>query len=401
METTKFIRRYEYYADEVLTSRELTKERTLFGYTESITKNYLEQFNLSHKKEIEVSIKTFVAAKISNIFILLIALISGFMLINPLILGYMNPGIFIGVFAAMLNLVAVLGGPFQTAASLFSSSSEYMEELTEFMGLSTKEGAINLPDSYPIEFESLEFKNVTFKYPNSEKLIFHKLSFKLLAGKRYFFVGANGAGKTTITKLLTGLYDEYEGEILINGKELRDYDYSKIKALFSVIHQDFSKYQISLKDNISLGSLPENIDINKVESAAINIGLGETIKKLEKGINTNLGKLDEDSIDIPEGQWQKISLARSVLSKSPVKILDEPTSALDPIAESELYENFDEIMKGKTSIFISHRLGSTKLADEILLVDNGKIAERGTHENLMKKEGVYSKMFESQRKWYE
>ena len=294
------------------------------------------------------------------------------------------------------------------------------------------------------------------------------LSFKLEAGRHYAFVGKNGAGKTTIAKLLTGLYTEYEGEILVNGKELCQYPVSAVKAMFSVVYQDFAKYYIEMKDNIALGDVnrmsrkteatrvtegkaaisakteatrvterkaaisakteathvterkavisvetevtrvAEGKDAISVEAdppteekAARLAGLDEVIGRLENGIDTPLGKILKGGQDLSGGQWQRVAIARSLVSCAPVKILDEPTSALDPVSESNLYHDFERLMEGKTTIFVSHRLGSTKLADEILVIDGGKIIERGTHDTLMAANGQYAEMFEAQREWYQ
>ncbi|MCL2753618.1 MAG: ATP-binding cassette domain-containing protein, partial [Defluviitaleaceae bacterium] len=240
-----------------------------------------------------------------------------------------------------------------------------------------------------------------FKYPTSENYTLDGLSLKLEKGKHYAVVGANGAGKTTITKLLTGLYDEYEGEILLNGKELRTFEASAVKSMFSVVYQDFARYQISMAQNIAIGDAARDIAEENIKRVASKIELNETIADLKDGINTPLGKIIEGGADLSGGQWQKIAIARSLISRAPIKILDEPTAALDPIAESRVYGEFEELMRGKTTIFISHRLGSTKLADEILVIKDGAIAENGSHNELMKLGGIYAEMFEAQRKWYE
>jgi len=156
-----------------------------------------------------------------------------------------------------------------------------------------------------------------------------------------------------------------------------------------------------MADNIALGDAASDISEDKLKEIANLVELDETIADLKKGINTPLGKIMEDGVDISGGQWQKVAIARSLLSRAPIKILDEPTAALDPIAESRIYQEFEGLMKGKTTIFISHRLGSTKLADEILVIEDGSIIERGAHYELMGENGKYAEMFEAQRKWYE
>jgi ATP-binding cassette subfamily B protein len=246
------------------------------------------------------------------------------------------------------------------------------------------------------------------------------LSFKLERGRHYAFVGKNGAGKTTVTKLLTGLYTEYEGGIYVNGKELRTFAAGALKAMFSVVYQDFAKYYISLKDNVALGDAAGMGAAGmsaagmgaagmsaagmgaaggdaasgsaasggafgmgvyaRVPEAIRQAGLDGTVAELPGGADTPLGKIKENGHEISGGEWQRVAMARSLISRAPVKILDEPTAALDPIGESRVYGEFEKLMRGKTTIFISHKLGSTKLADEILVIDGGRVIERGTHD---------------------
>lgn len=215
----------------------------------------------------------------------------------------------------------------------------------------------------------------------------------------YAFVGINGAGKTTVTKLLTGLYDNYEGEILLNGRELRTYSQAELKALFAVVYQDFAKYYIPLKDNIALGNVL-NFNDQEVQQVASIIGLDEEVKDLPMGYDTPLGKIIEGGVDLSGGQWQKVAIARALYNPAQIRILDEPTAALDPVAESNIYEMFGRISKGKSTIFITHRLGAAKLADQIIVIDDGQVKEQGTHDELLKLGGIYAEMFEDQRSWY-
>ena len=171
--------------------------------------------------------------------------------------------------------------------------------------------------------------------------------------------------------------------------------------MFSVVYQDFAKYYVTLKDNVALGDIAGNDTDSRVPAAINQAGLDGTVQALERGIYTPLGKIKNGGQDISGGQWQRVAIARSLISRAPVKMLDEPTAALDPISESRIYEEFEKLMGGKTTVFISHRLGSTKLADEILVIDDGQIVERGTHDGLMSAGGRYAEMFESQRGWYQ
>ena len=393
----KFNRRTEYLG-EVLIGRENVDERTLFGYNDDINRVWQEQYEAGRKLQVKVIAKNFMISKGSSIVLALISLLVALTLIAPVVNGHLSPGMFMGIVSAVFGMIQKLG--FQMSRSLenISRAGEYMKDFGEFVALSEAEEALAEPDATPIQIDSLEFCNVRFCYPGGNEYILDGLSFKLEAGRHYAFVGKNGAGKTTIAKLLTGLYTEYEGEILVNGKELRGYPVSTMKAMFSVVYQDFAKYYIEMQDNIALGDVHSK---GKEVKAAHLAGLDEVIGKLNNGINTPLGKILKGGQDISGGQWQRVAIARSLVSRAPVRILDEPTSALDPISESNLYSDFEKLMKGKTTIFVSHRLGSTKLADEILVIDEGKIIERGTHEELMAKNGQYTEMFEAQREWYQ
>jgi ATP-binding cassette subfamily B protein len=253
-----------------------------------------------------------------------------------------------------------------------------------------------------MNFSRIEFKDVCFSYPGTEKPVLNGVSFVIEYGKHYSFVGVNGAGKTTITKLLTGLYTNYEGEILIDDRELRTLTQGELKALSSVIYQDFARYFLTLYENIAI-ALPHDEESEKrsrVEKAVALVGLEETAGKLKNGLDTPLGKIHPDGVDISGGEWQRAAMARSVVSHAPLRILDEPTAALDPVNESQVYRRFEQISQGQTTIFISHRLGSTKLADTIYVLAGGKIEETGSHAELMAHNGLYAEMYNSQAEWY-
>lgn len=400
VDTRKYVRRHEYYRD-VLTSREAVEERTLFSYGENVVSRYIEQYETARKQRLWVHLKQYATMKAAGLSLTLIAILVAITLINPAITGQISPGMFMGIVSATFGMVNNLSWILGSSVQEISKSREYLKDLTAFLALSRYPGANDLPESQALELETLEFRQVRFKYPTGGGYILDGLSFKLESGRHYAFVGTNGAGKTTIIKLLTGLYNAYEGEILINGKELRTYSAACLKAMFSVVYQDFSRYEIPLADNIALGNSANQTTEAEIEEILKKVELDQLATELNEGIKTPLGKVVEGGVDLSGGQWQKIAIARSLISPAPLKILDEPTAALDPIAESRIYHEFESLMKGKTTIFISHRLGSTKLADEILVIDQGRITERGTHEALMKTKGRYTEMFESQRKWYE
>jgi ATP-binding cassette subfamily B protein len=175
---------------------------------------------------------------------------------------------------------------------------------------------------------------------------------------------------------------------------------AEIKGLSSVVYQDFARYYIPMYDNIALGCLNQEHDRTDIENAAEAAGLSHTISRLPDGLDTPLGKIQEKGVDISGGEWQRVAMARSIVSSAPLRILDEPTASLDPVSESMVYRKFEQISRGKTTIFISHRLGSTRLADVIYVIADGKIAENGPHEELMEKNGIYAEMFRAQAEWY-
>jgi ATP-binding cassette subfamily B protein len=235
------------------------------------------------------------------------------------------------------------------------------------------------------------------------------LSLCLEGSRHYAVAGINGAGKTTLTKLLTGLYGEYEGEILLNGKNLREYSQGELKGIFAVVYQDFARYFISVAENIALGDQSGGTENDETGSSGTarreavlrQIGLEDAVRELPRGADTDLGKIREGGSDLSGGQWQRLAIARALYRPSAVYILDEPTAALDPVAESEVYGMFGTISAGKPTIFITHRLGAARLADEIVVIDQGRVAEQGSHEALMEQGGIYAGMFESQRSWYQ
>lgn len=250
------------------------------------------------------------------------------------------------------------------------------------------------------ELIEIEFKNVSFKYPSSENYVIKNLSFKINKGEKIAIVGENGAGKSTIVKLISGLYFPDEGEILINGIPSNKFNKDEYFKMFSTVFQDFEIYGVSVLENIvGLENSQENIE--KAKKCIEKVGLKEKIESLNKGYDTILNKIiDENGVDLSGGEKQKLAIARALYKDSNVVILDEPTSALDALAEASIYQDFDELVKSKTSIYISHRLSSTKFCDHIALFTKEGLKEYGTHEELMALKGEYYKVFLIQGKYY-
>ena len=400
-EVAKDKRQSDYLA-MILIDREVAYEKSLFGFTDNLSDKWFEINKVVIEKEYKANRDFWVNSNKTGVVIIIIASMISLMFIVPLKNGSITIGSFIAIANAMFAIRSYVGWQFANCVSIGTKHYKFYEELRIVLALDEEKDALECADT-SIVMKTLEFKNVSFKYDGTENYIFKDLSFKIEEGKHYSIVGANGSGKTTITKLITGLYSNFTGDILINGKSIREYRQSQIKGLTTLVYQDFARYFMSIKNNIEVGNIEKlNYDkfTEKINEAIHLVGLSEKVKSLDNGIDTNLGKIKDDSIDLSGGQWQKIAMARSIVNGASLRILDEPTSALDPISESKVYESFEKISKDKTTVFISHRLGSTKIADVILVLENGILVEQGSHEKLIELEGTYAKMYEGQKEWY-
>ena len=244
----------------------------------------------------------------------------------------------------------------------------------------------------------IEFKNVSFKYPNTEKYILKNVSATIKAGEHVAIVGQNGAGKTTFIKLLCHLYDNYEGKILINGREAGEYSFMGYIRLLSVVFQDFRLFAFTIKENVTVFQ-DKKVDLEEIYKIA---GIEDWINSLEEKDSTHIYKMFvENGVEPSGGQAQKLAIARALYKNAPIVVLDEPTAALDPISEYEVYKNFDKLVHGKTAIYISHRLSSCRFCDRIIVLENGSVVEEGSHEKLMENtKGLYFKMYNTQAKHY-
>ena len=245
----------------------------------------------------------------------------------------------------------------------------------------------------------IEFCNVSFRYPSSRQYALKDFSFKFRTGERLAVVGRNGSGKTTFIKLLCRLYDPTQGEILLNGINIKKYDYDEYMRIFSVVFQDFKLFSFGLGQNVAASVEPDG---ERVRACLAKAGFGEAVGKMPDGIQTCLYKdFEESGVEISGGEAQKIALARALYKDAPFIILDEPTAALDPVAEYEIYSRFNEIVEDKTAIYISHRLSSCRFCDEIAVFDKGEIIQRGKHEELVSDErGIYYELWNAQAKYY-
>jgi ABC-type multidrug transport system fused ATPase/permease subunit len=248
---------------------------------------------------------------------------------------------------------------------------------------------------------TIEFQNVSFRYPGTTRDVIKNVNLTIRPGDTVVLVGLNGAGKTTLIKLLTRLYDPTEGRILLDGKDIREYDPKEVYAMFGIIFQDFGKYAFSVTENISFGEINKTPDLERIKEAATQSGADEYIEKLPDGYNTPLMRIfEENGIELSIGQWQKLAVSRAFYSDSDILILDEPTASLDPMAEQDIFNQFDRLRSDKTTIFVSHRLSSATVATKIVVLEYGEVIECGDHKSLMAKKGRYYELFSTQAKRY-
>ncbi len=310
----------------------------------------------------------------------------------------------IGTFSQMLSAGGTLHSSLQAVIlglQDIAKRSSYMYEIIRFMDYPPAMEKGDRKIENISEGHVIEFRHVCFKYPHTENYVLNDVSLTLRAGEKLSVVGLNGAGKTTFIKLLCRLYDADSGEILLDGVNIKDYDYDEYMKLFSVVFQDFRLLAFSAKDNILLGKEDENGNEN-VDRLFEKTGILKKIDSLPKGRDTMMFKqFDKEGVELSGGEQQKMAIARALYKDAPVIILDEPTAALDPVAEYEIYRQFDSLVNGKTAVYISHRLSSCKFCDNIAVFSEGTVKEYGTHSELVRKpDGIYAEMFRAQAQYY-
>ena len=287
-----------------------------------------------------------------------------------------------------------------TAIGDIINNAPFLDKVYEFLDMPNTmyQGSLSVEKRNDKKYE-IEFKNVSFKYPGSEQYSLKNVSLKLDVGDKFAIVGMNGSGKTTFIKLLCRLYDPTEGEILLNGINIKKYNYQEYMNIFSIVFQDYQLFAYGLAENVA-GTC--DYDADRVHSSLEKVGFGDRLKTLSNGLDTYLYKdFDGSGVEISGGEAQKIALARAVYKKAPFTILDEPTAALDPLAEAEIYQRFDEISEDTTTIYISHRLSMCRICTKILVFDDGSIIQRGSHEELIKDEnGKYFELWTAQAQYY-
>ena len=384
---------------DYLKKREYVSERKLFSFSDFIEKKFKKEFLNSRKAVLWAEIKWDIKKSVLGLFMIIISAIVVFILLPRVLNNILSVGLYIALVQSIFNISENIAFNLSPILERITKDKIFLDEYNQYVNLTRVIGAIDPPATVSPKFHSLEFVHVSFKYPETQTIVLKDVSFKIEEGKRYSLVGINGSGKSTIIKLILKFYDNYTGEILLNGRSIRDWELVQIKAIVGIIFQDFVHYDISIANNISVGS---GLTANEKEiDKAIQLsGLDETLNKFSGGKETLLGKIFENGQELSGGEWQKVAIARSIVSNCTLKIFDEPTSALDPLVERNIYNKIEQLSRDVTTIFISHRLSSCLHSDKIFLLKDGVILESGNHIELIKKDGVYREMFESQRKWY-
>ena len=391
-------RRASYLAEEVLQGRDAAAERALFGFSSYVKTRWRTVFEAVVKLEMLWNVRIWVRFKSAGGVAIAGIIVAMLAFLRPLQAGVIDVAFYVAAVMALMQAERVVAQELVHITSRLARHREFLGDLSALSALpETPRALTRRPPRH--EFEALEFAGVSFAYPGADEPVLTGVSFTLERGRHYALVGANGAGKSTITRLMLGLFRPGGGEILINGTPIGDWPQEELNGLFGVVFQDFARYALTVRDNVTLG-LTERAGMDLVGASLRRAGIEEAVAALPRGADTPLGKVLPGGVDLSGGQWQRLALARSLAGAAPVRILDEPTAALDPLAESEVYRSYSQAAEGLTTLFISHRLGSTRIADRILVLDGGVIAESGTHDELMRQAGRYAQMFTTQRHWY-
>ena len=387
------------YFKWLLTGDRPSRELRLFGLGEYFTNLFNKNFNKLKEEEISIIRKRTSIELIAGIFKAAAFLLALGYIAKETVSSQISVGDMAMYLVAFRQGMVYIKDVFSSLAGLYEDNL-FIGDTFEFLNLKEKIVAVP-PVIEPGSFSSsIKVGNLSFSYPGSGEPLLKNLNLEIRKGETIALVGANGAGKSTLVRLLCRLYDPVEGKITLDGKDITHMDPASYRRLFSVIFQDFMLYNLSAGDNIWMGDIftPQNRE--RIKTSASQTGIDELIEALPKGYDTVIGRLFDDSRELSWGEWQKIAMARALYRDAPVLILDEPTSALDAATEYEVFSRFKEITRDRTSILISHRFSNVGLADRILVLNNGKIAEEGTHQELMKAGGLYSEMFTKQSSGY-
>ena len=395
-------RREMSYYSQLMVSKDYVKEIKILGLGETFTDKYQNVFKRYFKGLKRLMIRESVTRiLVSLLFTLgncaLLIYVAYDVIYNGKMIG--DYSLYTGALSSVANYVTTI----VAATATIYEGTLFIDNMMEFMKEEPKIIS-SLPEPRPIENTEnhvLELRNVGFSYPGTDRKVLENVNLRFTSGESTVLVGLNGAGKTTLINLITRMYDVTEGEILLDGHNIKEYDPEEYYNLFGIVFQHFGKYAESAADNIRFGDVNRDADKDEIVSAAVSGNADGFISELPLGYDTPLTRVfEEKGIELSGGQWQKLSVARAFYKKSEILILDEPTASLDAIAEQEIFTKFEELAKGKISIFVSHRLSSAVTAGQIAVLEYGKLVELGTHEELMAREGQYHKLFSTQAHRY-
>ncbi len=392
-------RKFSYYR-WMLTDAWPAKDVRMYNLTDAITARYDEEkdaYIAANKRLAKKAVKSLIFADIighgGEIALVVFSVLEA-------IKGHIS----IGDVGLYTGFAITVGSSFKNimlfGAMIVGSDAEKMKRVFEFYNIKTCNQS--KPARELNQFESIAFEDVYFKYPYTEKYVLSGVSFTLNKGDKLSIVGINGSGKSTIIKLMLGLYNVDSGRILVNGYPMSDYDIGDVRRMFSVLFQNFVQYPLTLRENVSLSDSANMENDSDIKAALVKSGIYDELQpKLENGLNSFMARqFDNKGTELSRGQWQKIAIARAYFKKAPVIIFDEPSAALDAEAENRIFCSFEDMAEGKTGIMISHRISSAKISSKIIVLDNGRIMEQGTHEELLALKGLYSKLYNRQREKY-
>lgn len=404
---SKAERQAKYYQD-LLSSRAHAKELRIFRLQERFLKKWEDTYNgyMNAKYTFEVKVtclnhltgilQVFVNYGLTIYFLYLVAR------------GEIQVGDFIFLNGLMRTLLNAISSVINVFTKDLAENDKYVEKYESFTGKTTLKQLRHI-DQYRLEndeqivgkFNILELKNVSYRYPGANKYAVQSLNFTLRQGEVVSLLGYNGSGKSTLSKLMSGLLEDYEGQILINGIDIKRIPKEQLYRHFGIGFQDFSKYSISLEENVAVGMIEKFNDKGQVKKAIEKGNLQAVIERLPNGLETILGKeYSSEGQDLSGGQWQRIILSRAYMGEPDVLILDEPTAAIDPLEEMRMLGQFKNIVEGRTALLISHRIGFARMADRICMMEEGELVEEGSHEELIKLKGNYYKLFIAQQELY-
>lgn len=385
------------YLDRLMTFRDAAREIRLYDLADHLREQWRELNEKTRDERLDLANKESKKELISSSGNTLTFAIVLTGIIYLATLGLLSVGQYAAFIRAVIQFQTELSHFFLSIA-LIDNDLRYIKDFFEYLDLPEEEASLERVPLNSLN-KNIQLENIHFSYPGSNKTVLNNIDLTIHPNERIAIVGNNGSGKTTLVKLLLGLYKPTDGRIMVEGEDLQKANLFDWRKKCTAIFQDFYKYNLTIKDNIAVGDIQKQADLERIKSAASLSGTDEVVANLTDGYDTLLGK-EFNGTELSQGQWQKIAIARAYMRDSELLILDEPTASLDPQSEVDVYRQFKNVTQGKTSIFISHRLGICKLADRILVLNDGQITEQGTHEQLMRKNGHYANMFNLQSQWY-